>query len=594
MKLIYLIIMKKNGKNIINNHPYNFPLNLNNFKITPKNKIQPININSSNHIKYKLRKIEAKPKNKNNINFNTISSYKSPYQHIVDELMKYLEDKIKPTLYMEVNNYLNSKIKNYYLENIDKKYAKKIKVDLNQDKRRKENKEISKLSSKKSYLNFNSSYRTRQNLNKNHYIYTQIHYYNQSNSVKKDKANKKNILPKLLVSSDYLQEKMNYLGKRKKHCLTNDIYLTQLSQTSFENYYKGSSENIKNFSYEKKPKKMNDFNNEINAINIFKKLKTIQRGNLKISKRNNEKIKYKNKAEKFINGKVNNQNKSKPKEKRRKNNDKFRLNLNISSQNKTFNINNKINKLKKTNSNNSYLKNKYSNNNTNNNLQNQNITINVNLTQRPFMNNKNILNQKLMNKLKISMNKNDNISHSIEDKIKKPYNLKKYAIFTKLTKKNNNKVFVNKNINKFNFFNIKKAKSYRIDNSRLNDTTNLSIKQKSKEKNNMNNNNNNKKLDKNNFLKIVNNITNKKNINDKKYIHIDSIEINNIIKSNEKEKTKKENINIDSKNGSLRYQNFNVTSEELMKKIKNSLDDNLKVMLNFSYENFLSKESERE
>ena len=37
------------------------------------------------------------------------------------------------------------------------------------------------------------------------------------------------------------------------------------------------------------------------------------------------------------------------------------------------------------------------------------------------------------------------------------------------------------------------------------------------------------KLDKNNFLNIVNNITNKKNINDKKYIHINSIEINNII-----------------------------------------------------------------
>ena len=31
-----------------------------------------------------------------------------------------------------------------------------------------------------------------------------------------------------------------------------------------------------------------------------------------------------------------------------------------------------------------------------------------------------------------------------------------------------------------------------------------------------------------------------------------------------------------------------------MKKIKNSIDDNLKVMLNFSYENFLSKESDRE
>ena len=37
------------------------------------------------------------------------------------------------------------------------------------------------------------------------------------------------------------------------------------------------------------------------------------------------------------------------------------------------------------------------------------------------------------------------------------------------------------------------------------------------------------------------------------------------------------------------------TSEEMLKKIKNSLDDdNLKGMLSFSYENFLSKESERE
>ena len=37
------------------------------------------------------------------------------------------------------------------------------------------------------------------------------------------------------------------------------------------------------------------------------------------------------------------------------------------------------------------------------------------------------------------------------------------------------------------------------------------------------------------------------------------------------------------------------TSEEMLKHIKNSLDDeNLKGMLNFSYENFLSKESERE
>lgn len=38
----------------------------------------------------------------------------------------------------------------------------------------------------------------------------------------------------------------------------------------------------------------------------------------------------------------------------------------------------------------------------------------------------------------------------------------------------------------------------------------------------------------------------------------------------------------------------NIRNEELMKTIKSTLDDNLKVMFNFSYENFLSKESESE
>ena len=40
--------------------------------------------------------------------------------------------------------------------------------------------------------------------------------------------------------------------------------------------------------------------------------------------------------------------------------------------------------------------------------------------------------------------------------------------------------------------------------------------------------------------------------------------------------------------------NAPVKNEEMMKQIKNTLDDNLKVMFNFSYENFLSKESESE
>ena len=38
----------------------------------------------------------------------------------------------------------------------------------------------------------------------------------------------------------------------------------------------------------------------------------------------------------------------------------------------------------------------------------------------------------------------------------------------------------------------------------------------------------------------------------------------------------------------------NILNEEMMKTIKNTVDDNLKKMFNFSYENFLSKESEQE
>ena len=49
------------------------------------------------------------------------------------------------------------------------------------------------------------------------------------------------------------------------------------------------------------------------------------------------------------------------------------------------------------------------------------------------------------------------------------------------------------------------------------------------------------------------------------------------------------------KNGEMRILKPIQNSEEMLDKIKNSLDDDsLKVMLNFSYENFLSKESERE
>ena len=613
--------MKKNNKNIIHNKGNTKIDNINNLKLTTKNKNQENILNSSKQLKNKIRKIDTKPKNKkipsqiftSNLSSNNTISSNLPYQHILDELMKYLENKIKPQLYEDINNYLTSKINNYIIENIDKKYVKKINVDLNQDKskNKKRNNEPYTFSSKKykSYLNFNYMDKNKKNINKNNYIYTQFHNYKESNSIKKDKSNKKKLISKLVVSTDYLQKRLDFIGKRKKNkTIYNNYYTTsnneqrKNSQHSFENYYKGSSENIKNFSYENNVKKI-DSKNKSDRNNIYKKLKVLNKDNLKFNKKDIEnvlkknKLKLNNKNAQFIN-KLNYKYNSK--EKNNINNiENYRINLNISSQNKnkSYNINNKNNKI----NNNSYIKNEYINNNSNNNLQNQNITINVNLTQRPFINKINLLNEKLMNKLKISMHKNNKISNSIENKAKKPYNLKNYTIFTKLTKNyysnnNNNllnKGLINKKINKMNFLNIKKAKSYRINNNIINKTTSLSIRKKSIEKTN-NKNNNNKKLDKNNFLKIVNNITDKKEINDKKYIHIDSLEINNIIKRNDKEDNNIDSINIDNKNGSHKYQNFNVTNEELMKKIKNSLDDNLKVMLNFSYENFLSKESERE
>ena len=59
------------------------------------------------------------------------------------------------------------------------------------------------------------------------------------------------------------------------------------------------------------------------------------------------------------------------------------------------------------------------------------------------------------------------------------------------------------------------------------------------------------------------------------------------------------NINTMNKNHNEEKRNsiskkYKLLNEEMMKKIKNTVDDNLKVMFNFSYENFLSKESEQE
>jgi hypothetical protein len=87
---------------------------------------------------------------------------------------------------------------------------------------------------------------------------------------------------------------------------------------------------------------------------------------------------------------------------------------------------------------------------------------------------------------------------------------------------------------------------------------------------------------------------------------IDNIKNNNIIKkfikfSSNISKTKNRNINeenliINDKNTTenKKISERTAKNNDILLKIKDSLDDNLKHILNFSYENFLNKESERD
>ena len=139
--------MKKNSKCLVDKHIKNLGYNLNYFKVAPKTKIQDNNNNLSNRLKNIIKKTDSRPKIQKNLlqynasKLNSNISSTVEYHYILDELMKYLENKIKPKLYEEVNNYLNKTINNYLLE--------KLKVDLNQDKNKKRNIKPYTFSSKK-------------------------------------------------------------------------------------------------------------------------------------------------------------------------------------------------------------------------------------------------------------------------------------------------------------------------------------------------------------------------------------------------------------------------------------------------------------
>ena len=608
--------MKKKSKLINDNYFSNKNQNkiYSSLKINAINKLQPLNGNGniSNQFMKKYHKKE-KTETKNvlfgsstsNTDSKSLSSFNVPYHNILDDLLKYLENKLNPKLYEELNDYLNQKINNYYsstIDNADRSHSKNRNADINKNTL---NNKANTFSNKKykSYMNFNildknTKNSFNNNLTKRKNLMKKVNSIKSSHN-KKNSLKRNNLLSKLMISNDYMIKKINLLENRKKKkksekknlfnnkyfYTTNNInHLNQDSLTSFEKYYKGSSDNFKDIANEKKAQKNENGNKidnnekEIERIKIYKKINPTN--NSKINRKNFNIIsgKYKQKSlndiDKYLNTTTNNQkHKSKSISKVNKLDNKKiynNLKINISSHNNTNSFN------------------FYQNNNTNNEFKNnmdlrkQHITINVNLDQRPSLNKKYLMNEKLVNKL----NKNRNNYFSDINKIKNiPYNLKRYSIFSKFN--SNSKNLMNKT-NKLSYIsNIKNTKNSRfkdIDNKK----TITSLRKKSIGL--INGKNQIYKLNKNNFLNIVNNITNKRNFNDKKYIHINSIEINNIIKSgNENEEilgNKDNNNNI--------YQNLDSTNEQMMNKIKDSIDDNLRVMLNFSYENFLSKESERE
>ena len=625
--------MKKKAKfissNFISNQNQKYN-NSNNIKSTTNsiNRVQKVNDNISNHFikrfhkndKLKFHQISSSS-NFSNLNSNTVSSYSIPYNYILDDLLKYLENKVNPQLYQDLNNYLNTKISNYCsesIENTDNTMTKNAKNDLNKNNTKKKKIKINAFSDKKykSYMHFNILTKNKTKNETNNYFNPKKNIKNmkliKTNNIKKD--NKKDNSSKLIISNDCLKKKINLIGSKKRKNISDDINVfgngyfgsvnlnnkpNQDSHISFKRYYNGSSENVKNVTYEnniQKNKIKSNISNEPNGmekIKIYKKINPANKNKVKLNRKNIENILGDYKPKSLFQFERNNINFTSNKNEHisnsiRNNNkvNKLKLKLNVTSKNneKSYNYNN-------------YQERNHQEDksNTNSSLQNKNYTINVNLNRNNF------LNEKLINSLKRNLNEYNRFFNSINKPKNRPYNLKNYSIFTKLSKNisnniNTNSTLVNnttltnktandKYIKKSYMSNIKKAKSYRYNNSN-NKKTILSLRKKSigmlKEKNKV------LKLDKNNFLNIVNNITNKKNINDKKYIHINSIEINNIIKSNENK-----NENNDSKENNNGLQ-INLTNEEMMKKIKNSIDDNLKVMLNFSYENFLSKESERE
>ena len=187
-----------------------------------------------------------------------------------------------------------------------------------------------------------------------------------------------------------------------------------------------------------------------------------------------------------------------------------------------------------------------------------------------------VLNEKLFSKLNLTKQKNQRSNNNIRTNL--------------VTNKLKQNCKINNNANKSKAISNNQCKSNRSNfTSQLNSTRVKSKQKESKIPNkdrvkSTSTNHNNKqpqhtatKVHSNKTTIITSNISNNTNSTNVKSGYIDL---------NERKKNLKNVGEIKKKNS--------IKNEEMMKEIKNTLDDNLKVMFNFSYENFLSKESESE
>ena len=236
---------------------------------------------------------------------------------------------------------------------------------------------------------------------------------------------------------------------------------------------------------------------------------------------------------------------------------------------------------------NSYNTINFNNNNNNLNYKNKNI----------IENSKENYNSSFYNKNNLKLSYNSTIKHN------SLYNLTKNKINSSKSKSNNktknNNNTINNKINtkcySKNLFSKINQEIFKIDSFRnnkkisLNDL-NIVLSTKNKNKSLLNNNNNNKTI--NDSIKKIKKYTNKN------YSNYNNNNNYNLKENNIKKKMEnkiKNNIikNVNKKEIKSSDYETKKNSEQL-KEIKSSLDDNLKIMFNFSYEYFLNKESETE